>query len=88
MTFRDRMPGCGLDVSGACSHGRAYEYFGESITSTKGFIATLCNGHEEIISGKTCTSRGTAKFGGEPLNTSTTRGSYFFETNASSPYAP
>lgn len=86
--FSSRMPGCGVDVSSACSHGRAYDYFAESITSTKGFAATRCRDHLEIINDKSCTSRGTAKFGGEPLNTSTPQGSYFFETNASSPYAP
>lgn len=81
-----KMPGCGIDVTGSCSHGRAYEYFGESITSTRGFDATRCASYTEIQN-SACTSQGTSKFGGEPLNTSTAKGVYFFETNASAPFA-
>lgn len=80
------MPGCGTDVTGICSHGRAYEYFEESIQLDQEFTATRCDSYVEIEA-KTCTSRGAARFGGEPLNVATPPGVYFFETNPQSPYA-
>lgn len=80
------MPGCGLDITGVCAHERACRYFEESISSNKEFTATRCDSYAEIEN-KTCTSRGTARFGGEPLNVATPRGVYYFETNPQSPYA-
>nr|CAD7267387.1 unnamed protein product [Timema shepardi] len=35
-------PGCGVDVTGTCSHSRSHNYFAESITTTVGFKSELC----------------------------------------------
>lgn len=81
-------PGCGIDAAGTCAHGRAYEYFAESITSTKGFTATQCSNYYSIED-KTCKtgSTGNIQMGGEPLNTGNSAGIYYLATNSKSPFA-
>lgn len=81
-------PGCGIDGAGTCAHGRAYEYYAESINSSKGFVATKCNDYRDIED-KTCKagSTGNIKMGGEPLSTGNSAGVYFVATNSKSPFA-
>ncbi|XP_034185955.2 inactive pancreatic lipase-related protein 1 [Osmia lignaria lignaria] len=69
----ESQPGCGINVTGQCAHGRAYEYFSESITNSRGFRAVAKNG-------------AIAYMGGPTLDQSA-RGNYYFETNSQSPYA-
>lgn len=42
-------PGCDfmLDFVGACSHGRSYRYFAESIHTKNGFMAFRCDSWEQ-----------------------------------------
>jgi len=84
--FGSQQPGCGVDLSGNCAHGRAYEFFAESVTTSVGFWGTLCASYTEITQGR-CTSSGARQLmGGEP-STRTARGNYWMETNAASPFA-
>jgi len=78
-------PGCGSDISGACAHGRAYEFYAESITSGRGFTCQRCSDRAAAASGS-CSGLGTIQLGGEPLNTKT-NGIFYVSTNANSPYA-
>lgn len=50
-------PGCGIDITGACSHQRAYKYFSTSIN--KLITGYLCDS-------KACSEDETAVLGGEP----------------------
>lgn len=77
-------PGCGIDISGSCSHSRAHEFFAETITSDR-FVAQRCNSYQEIVD-RSCTGQGTAIMGGEPGNVGT-RGIFFLQTNGSPPFA-
>lgn len=45
-------PGCILDITGLCSHVRAYEYYTESLISSKDFIATKCTSYSDYTAGK------------------------------------
>lgn len=79
-------PGCGLDITGNCAHGRAHEFFAESITSTVGFWAMRCADYTAIVNGN-CESTGEySTLGGEPLNTSA-EGVFHLTTNSASPFA-
>jgi pancreatic triacylglycerol lipase len=78
-----RQPGCGVDLSGSCSHSRAHEFFAESITSN-GFVGRRCNNYQEIVN-QSCNGAGTAVMGGEG-NTGS-NGVFFLETNSNSPFA-
>ncbi|GLG95242.1 Phospholipase A1 1 [Gryllus bimaculatus] len=75
--------GCGLDVGGSCSHSRSHQYYAESITS-KNFVGTQCSTYKQYSSGS-CSSNPTAIMG-EWTPTSAS-GSYWLDTNKSSPYA-
>lgn len=43
-------PGCGIDVFGSCSHGRAYQFFAESLTSF-GFESLECDSYRSYTRG-------------------------------------
>ncbi|KAK7794666.1 hypothetical protein R5R35_003784 [Gryllus longicercus] len=75
--------GCGLDIAGACSHGRSHEYYAESINSSK-FVGRRCSTYALFTAGS-CSSNPTAVLG-EPASTSAS-GSYFLTTNTKSPFA-
>jgi len=77
-------PGCGSDIVGSCSHGRAYAFFGESISNRNGFNGCQCTDWTEYTSGNcACNVRASL---GEHVSTSA-RGLFFLRTNASPPYA-
>ncbi|GAB0095681.1 hypothetical protein DMENIID0001_110900 [Sergentomyia squamirostris] len=79
-------PGCSADITGSCSHSRAYKYFAESITSDKGFWARRCQNYDDILY-KSCISTGEdVLMGGEPSNVNAS-GVYWLPTNTNSPYA-
>lgn len=80
------MPGCGADLTGSCGHGRAWEYFGESIR-TGNFWATRCFSYSNILS-RNCTPAGPNQLmGGEPVFRAA-NGVYYIETNAFPPFVP
>ncbi|XP_065336260.1 lipase member H-like [Cloeon dipterum] len=76
-------PGCGTDATGACSQARAIELFAESITSDD-FIAFKCDDGNNFQNGR-CYENEKAVMG--YLSRSSTRGSFFFITADSSPFA-
>lgn len=84
--FGNRQPGCGLDISGSCSHGRAIELFAESITTSRHFWSRQCSAYKDILM-EQCTAIGVdRKMGGEPIDT-LARGIYWLSTNSNSPFA-
>ena len=62
-------PGCGVDLTSSCSHGRSYEYYIESINSQVGFWALQCSSYEEVLKGKcNIIGEGMVLMGGETRN--------------------
>lgn len=78
-------PGCDFtsDFVGACSHGRSYRYFAESIATKNGFLAFECDSWGDYTE-KKCE--------GDPIPMgdavpSTANGTYFLETSNGPTYA-
>ncbi|XP_049533431.1 pancreatic lipase-related protein 2 [Anopheles darlingi] len=81
---RVNQPGCSTldDLVGACSHGRSYEYYAESIRNPNGFKAYPCKSMEDLRDSKCRTN---AVPMGDPTP-DTARGNLFLETNAKPEY--
>lgn len=81
-------PGCGSDLSGACSHQRSALYWAESINSTPGFWAKSCVDYNDI-SNQNCSLSNTVniKMGGDPSNHGKAIGVYYLKTANQSPFA-
>lgn len=81
-------PGCGLDLTGTCSHFRASTLNIESIVTSRGgvkFESCLCESWDEFKDDK-CECIDKADMG-EPCSTSAKDGSYFLRTTDKSPFA-
>lgn len=79
-------PGCGIDVTGSCSHSRAHALFAESIVSAR-FVAVSCNSFDDARNNRCTGSRGPS-MGGEPGNgANNLRGIFHLRTNGASPFA-
>lgn len=48
-------PGCGVDLTGSCSHGRAYNFYAESLTSDK-FVSRKCDSYSSFSKGSCSTN--------------------------------
>lgn len=68
----------------ACSHGRSYVYYTESINSKTGLPATKCDSWDSYKSGKCADSQ--VVLMGEHADP-TTSGLFFLETRSEPPYA-
>lgn len=80
-------PGCGIEITGTCSHLRAPELFAEAINS-HGFVAKRCESVKEIGRNR-CTDQSpgdTFVMTSEPSNYDL-EGYFYFETNKKSPFA-
>ncbi|CRK90501.1 CLUMA_CG004131, isoform A [Clunio marinus] len=76
-------PGCWTNT---CSHGRAVEYYVESIRSNR-FLAVQCANESDAGRGR-CSGQPGAWMGGEPSNfDKSLRGIFYLETNRNSPFA-
>ncbi|KAL1402669.1 hypothetical protein pipiens_005990 [Culex pipiens pipiens] len=80
-------PGCGIDITGACAHGRAYQFLAESIVSG-GFTSIPCQNYQQIL-GNNCVINGPSRnMGGEPSNQAAgAHGVYTLSTRAASPFS-
>lgn len=79
-------PGCGVDLVGTCAHGRAYEFFSESLKVNNGFVANRCLTYNEVKN-KRCTIQSSGHLmGGEPPNNNL-RGIFLLATNSQAPFA-
>lgn len=84
-----KQPGCGTDLTGACSHQRAVFYWAESINTQIGFWAKPCDNYEQVVEGQCSTSstRGPLKMGGPDSKRGIASGVYFLETASQAPFA-
>ncbi|KAL2730514.1 phospholipase A1 VesT102-like [Vespula maculifrons] len=80
-----RQAGCIIDVGGACSHLRAYQFFAESINSKVGFHAKKCSSYWRYKLGL-CNRKLSLIMGGRKKNF-TVKGVFYLDTNAFSPFA-
>ncbi|RZC42032.1 phospholipase A1 [Asbolus verrucosus] len=77
-------PGCGLDLAGTCAHGRAYEYYAESLTRGPVFQAVLCSDYNNFQKGS-CAGNKQSPMGQLKCDVKAL-GDFFLETNAEAPY--
>ncbi|CAO1389537.1 unnamed protein product [Diamesa serratosioi] len=79
-------PGCDFtqDFIGACSHGRAYRYFAESIETKNGFISFECDSWDDYLS-KDCTDSEPVQMGDSTPRTA--NGTYYLETSSGPTYS-
>ncbi|KAK2578055.1 hypothetical protein KPH14_008470 [Odynerus spinipes] len=75
---------CSPEIMEACSHGRSYVYFTESINSKTGLQAVKCENWDRYMGGD-CTDSAVVLMG-EHVDTSAS-GSYFLRTRSEPPYA-
>lgn len=79
-------PGCGIDISGNCAHGRAHEFYAESISGSVPFMADECTNFPEVTT-DSCSMTGIREaMGGEPANVGAS-GLFWLQTAGSSPFA-
>lgn len=80
-------PGCGIDLTGACAHGRAFEFLAESIIRG-GFSSTPCQSFQQILENNCVATGANRPMGGEPSNFNTgTQGVFRLTTRGSSPFS-
>lgn len=85
--FGSYQPGCGLDLTGSCSHGRSATYFAESINS-RGFVATQCESFDEIGKSKCTDQSPNSTFIMSPEQANhALKGIFYLKTNAYEPFA-
>ena len=77
--------GCLIDIGGACSHARSYEFFAESINTPIGFYGKPCSTFEEFVTGK-CTAKQIAAMGGALINFPPAD-TYYLATKSNAPFA-
>lgn len=61
-------PGCGWDLVSSCAHGRAYEFYLESIYHEASYLAFKCDSFDAMQKGRCSVSDETelTRMGGEP----------------------
>lgn len=84
--YGSSQPGCTLDVTGGCAHGRSYEFFAESIVNRNAFTAQQCDDYKPSITKKKCPGNGVFSYmGGSPVDTNAS-GVFYLQTNKKSPF--
>lgn len=77
-------PGCGLDVSGSCSHSRSYEYYAEAIVRDD-FPSMRCTDYERAVK-KDCGKNYSSDRLGAESNDNKASGSFYTPVNKKSPF--
>lgn len=81
-----KQPGCGIDLSGSCSHGRSVILYAEAL---RGYIFSplyKCSSYDDIASKSGCDENIRDVQVGDPLQVAQKPGIYYFTTNAESPF--
>jgi pancreatic triacylglycerol lipase len=77
-------PGCGIDVTGACAHGRSYEYYAEAIRMNS-FQSMKCQNYLAAVD-KNCGSTYSSIRMGSSSNRLAASGVFYVPVNKRSPY--
>ncbi|KAJ8983363.1 hypothetical protein NQ317_009276 [Molorchus minor] len=81
-----RQPGCGIDITGSCSHSRVIYLYAEAVeSSTNLFEATLCESYSDFTNGR-CRSNSRSVMGGFGVDTRAS-GNYYLDTASTALYA-
>lgn len=80
-----KQPGCGIDLTGGCSHQRSVLLYSESIANPRGFYATKCHDFETIQKQKCTWVSSNVAMGGEPVFKNI-HGLFYLTTNDASPF--
>uniref|UniRef100_A0A1Q3FSM0 Putative pancreatic triacylglycerol lipase n=1 Tax=Culex tarsalis TaxID=7177 RepID=A0A1Q3FSM0_CULTA len=80
-------PGCGIDITGACAHSRAFQFLAESIISG-GFSSIPCQNYQQIRDNNCVINGPSRPMGGEPSNQAAgAQGVYTLTTRSASPFS-
>ncbi|XP_062122594.1 phospholipase A1 VesT1.02-like [Drosophila sulfurigaster albostrigata] len=77
-------PGCTLDVTGACSHGRSVTYYAEAV-SQDNFGTMKCSNYEDAVA-KECGSTYSSVRMGADTNAYMVEGDFYVPVNSKAPY--
>jgi len=77
-------PGCPLDVTGACSHGRSISFYAEAIAKNS-FPSMKCSSYEAAVN-KNCGATYSSVRLASPSNSMSVSGQYYVPTNSKAPY--
>ncbi|XP_037947730.1 phospholipase A1 VesT1.02-like [Teleopsis dalmanni] len=80
----ETQPGCILDVTGACSHGRSVTYYAEAI-QIDDFVTMKCYDYEDAVA-KNCGSSYSSVRMGAMTNAYMVEGDFYVPVNSKSPY--
>ncbi|XP_034247781.1 pancreatic triacylglycerol lipase-like [Thrips palmi] len=78
-------PGCGLDILGACSHGRSWQFMAESAVEVGAFPASECDTQNDAKNGK-CTNKTDGNMGLNLEYNEDGTGKYYLKTASSAPF--
>ncbi|XP_068156813.1 phospholipase A1-like [Drosophila tropicalis] len=77
-------PGCGLDLTGACSHGRSVTYYAEAVTEDN-FGTIKCGDYEAAVANQ-CGSTYSSVRMGAATNAYMVDGDYYVPVNSEAPF--
>lgn len=77
-------PGCGVDLTGACSHSRSVEYYAEAIEKDN-FATVKCADYEDAVAKKCGTSYSSVRMGAV-TNAFMVAGDYYVPVNSNAPF--
>ncbi|XP_023170159.1 phospholipase A1-like [Drosophila hydei] len=79
-----KQPGCGLDATGSCSHGRSVTYYAEAVTQDN-FGTIKCGDYEAAVK-KDCGSTYSGVRLGADTNAYMVEGDFYVPVNSKAPY--
>ncbi|BFF92644.1 phospholipase A1 VesT1.02-like [Drosophila madeirensis] len=79
-----KQPGCGVDVTGSCSHGRSVLYYAEAVTEDN-FGTIKCHDYEAAVS-KECGSTYSSVRMGAVTNAYMVDGDFYVPVNSKAPF--
>ncbi|XP_030573757.1 phospholipase A1-like [Drosophila novamexicana] len=79
-----KQPGCGVDATGSCSHGRSVTYYAEAVTEDN-FGSVKCGDYEDAVA-KECGSTFSSVRMGADYNSYMVSGSFYVPVNSNAPF--
>ncbi|XP_067631632.1 phospholipase A1 VesT1.02-like [Eurosta solidaginis] len=79
-----KQPGCGWDVTGACSHGRSCEYYAEAVAANS-FISVRCGDYEGAVK-DSCGNQYSGVRMGSATNAYVVAGEFYVPVHNATPY--
>ncbi|XP_053946613.1 phospholipase A1-like [Anastrepha ludens] len=80
----EKQPGCGLDLTGSCSHGRSCIYYAEAIQDNN-FLSMRCDDYEDAVK-KSCGGQYSGIKMGAVYNYELVGGDYYVPVHSTAPF--